>query len=298
MKIFFNFVTLLFFTQSIFAKINIVTTTETLADIVKTVGGDKVTVISLSRGTQDPHFVEPRPSMVVSVKNADLLVCVGMDLDIWVESLINASRNEKVMFGKQCYCDVSVGIKKLDVPEGKIDGRVGHVHPQGNPHYWLDPVNIKIVAETIYDKLSELSPENKNYFTTNVVELCNKIDTKLIEWKEKLNSLDNKNIITYHKSWTYFAERFGLNIVTELEPKPGIPPSAKHLSKVIKSIRENNVAIILKENFYPDKPAMFVSKKTGAKIVNVPNSVGGTKDVKDYFLLIDVIVNELVTSKK
>lgn len=274
--------------------INVVTTTADLASILKAVGKEKVEVVSLSKGSQDPHFIEVRPSQVVKLKDADLLVLVGMDLDIWVEALIDASRNSKIKHGKLGYLDCSVDIEKLDVPLGKIDASMGHLHIYGNPHYWLDPLNAKIIAYNIAERLCEISPQNETYFKQNLAEFNQKIDAKMIEWKEKLKPFKGQKIAIYHRSWLYFANRFGLVVACELEPKPGIPPSFRHLKEVIDIIKKEKIKVILMEVFYDEKPARFVAEQTGANVVIVPNSVGGTKEARDYFSLIDTIVDELV----
>ncbi len=293
--------TLLFFglTCSLRAEeIKIVTTTSDLASITKEIGKDKIKVTSLSTGTQDPHFIEVRPSMVMKLKNADLLILVGMDLDIWVQSLIDASRNPKISYAQLGYLDASVDIEKLDVPPGKVDASMGHLHIYGNPHYWLDPENAKIIASNICERLSKISHENSHYFRDNLTEFNGKIDKKISEWKEKLAPFRGQKIAVYHRSWVYFVNRFDLVIGCELEPKPGIPPSPGHLKKVIDIIKQENIKVILMEVFYNEKPARFVSKATGAKVVAVPNSVGGVKEAQDYLSLIDTIVDGLIEALK
>lgn len=278
--------------------VKVVTTTADLASITKEIGKEKVEVTSLSNGTQDPHFIEARPSMVVKLKNADLLILIGMDLDVWVQSLIDASRNPKIRYGQSGYLDVSVGIEKLEVPVGKVDASMGHLHIYGNPHYWLDPKNAKIIASNIAERLSKISSANSSYFEENLNKFNKKIDEKMIEWEKKLTPFRNRKIAIYHRSWSYFAKRFGLSVACELEPKPGIPPSPKHLKEVVKIIKKKDVRVILMEVFYDEKPAKFVSQQTGAKVVVVPNSVGGTREVTDYFSLIDTIVNKLSEALK
>jgi len=273
--------------------IKIVTTTSDLASIAKEIGKDRIQVNSLSKGTQDPHFIEVRPSMVMKLKDVDLLILIGMDLDIWVQALIDASRNPKISYGRLGYLDASMGIEKLDVLLGKVNASMGHVHPYGNPHYWLDPLNAKIIAGNIAERLSQLSPQNASFFNNNLIKFNKKIDEKMIEWKAKLAPFKGQKIAIYHRSWSYFANRFGLEVACELEPKPGIPPSPGHLKEVIHTIKQQNIKVILMEVFYDEKPARFVAEQTGAKVGIVPNSVGGTKEAKDYFDLIDTIVDKL-----
>jgi len=288
---------MLFFLPCSYAqeKINILTTTSDLKSIAEFIGGDKVKVDSLARGCQDPHFVEAKPSFMIKAKNADLFIRVGLELEIGYEELIiDGSRNPKIRIGQPGHLDASEGVLLLEVPSAvKIDRSMGDVHPMGNPHYWLDPLNAKIIASNIANRLGEISPQNKDYFRENLAEFNRKIDKKMIEWQEKLNPFKGQEIAIYHRSWPYFVNRFGLGIACELEPKPGIPPSPGHLKEVINIIKQKNIKVVLMEVFYDEKPARFVSEQTGVKVVIVPNSVGGTKEAQDYFSLMDTIVDKL-----
>lgn len=275
--------------------INVLTTTEDLKSITEAIGGDKVKVDSLAKGYQDPHFVDAKPSFMMKAKNADLFIVIGLELEIGYEELIiNGSRNMKIRIGQPGYLDVSEGVGLLEVPTTtKVDRSMGDVHPMGNPHYWLDPENIKIVAYNIANRLSELSPNNAQYFQENLASFDKKIDEKMVEWNKKMEPFKGRKIAIYHRSWPYFVDRFGLAVACELEPKPGIPPSPAHLKEVIDVIKRDKVNVILMEVFYDEKPAQFVANQTGAKVVIVPNSVGGTKEANDYFGLIDTIINKL-----
>lgn len=275
--------------------INILTTTEDLRSIAQAVGGDRVKVESLAKGYQDPHFVDAKPSFMMKAKNADLFIVVGLELEIGYEELIiNGSRNKRIRIDQPGYLDVSEGVGLLEVPTTtKVDRSMGDVHPMGNPHYWLDPENVKIVARNIANRLSELSPDNAVYFQENLASFDKKMDEKMIEWKKKMAPFKGMPIAIYHRSWPYFVDRFGLVVACELEPKPGIPPSPAHLKEVMDIMKRDKVGVILMEVFYDEKPAQFVANQTGAKVIIVPNSVGGTKEAKDYFGLIDTIVNKL-----
>lgn len=276
-------------------KINVLTTTSDLKSIAEFIGGDKVKVDSISKGYQDPHFVEAKPSFMIKAKKADLFIRVGLELEIGYEELIiNGSRNQKIRIGQLGHLDASEGASLLEVPTTtKIDRSMGDVHPMGNPHYWLDPLNVKVIASNIANRLSEISPKDALYFKKNLSEFNKKIDEKLIEWRGRLAPFKGENIAIYHRSWPYFVNRFGLVASCELEPKPGIPPSPGHLKEVIDRINEENIKVILMEVFYDEKPAKFVAEQTGTKVVIVPNSVGGTKEAKDYFSLMDIIVERL-----
>ena len=276
-------------------KIQILTTTTDLKSIVEFIGGDKVKVDSICKGYQDPHFVEAMPSFMIKAKKADLFIRVGLELEIGYEELIiNGSRNKKIRIGQLGHLDASEGVSLLEVPTTtKIDRSMGDVHPMGNPHYWLDPLNVKVIASNIANRLSEISPEDALYFKKNLSEFNKKMDEKLIEWRKRLVPFKGENIAVYHRSWPYFVNRFGLVASCELEPKPGIPPSSGHLKEVIDKITKEDIKVILMEVFYDEKPAKFVAEQSGAKVVVVPNSVGGTKEAKDYFSLMDIIVKRL-----
>ena len=275
--------------------IRVLTTTEDLKSIAETIGGDKIKVDSLARGYQDPHFVDAKPSFMIKAKNADLFIRIGLELEIGYEDpIIDGSRNQKIRIGAPGHLDASEGVSLLEVPTTtKIDRSMGDVHPMGNPHYWLDPENAGIMARNIAGRLSELSPEDAGYFQENLEAFDKKIDEKMDEWNKKMAPFKGNKIAAYHRSWPYFADRFGLVVAYELEPKPGIPPSPGHLKEVIDGIKRDNVKIILMEVFYDEKPARFVASRTGAGVVVVPNSVGGTKDAKDYISLIDTIVDKV-----
>jgi ABC-type Zn uptake system ZnuABC Zn-binding protein ZnuA len=293
MKKFFLFIALVFASSFLNAKINIVTASMDLKSIAEFVGGDKVSVESISDGAQDLHFVEPRPSMVMKIKRADMVVKIGLDLDMWMDSLIAASRNKKVMHGEIGFVDCSNGLERLEIPQGKIDGSMGDIHLYGNPHYWLDPLNGKVIAKNIIEGLIRISPENSDYFKKNYEEFCKKIDEKMKIWQSKMGKLSGDKIITYHRSWSYFVKRFNITVPIEIEPKPGIPPNPNHILKIIDLIKKENIKIILVDNFYPLKSVKKIASDTGVKVVVVPSNVGGEKDVKDYFELFDYIISKL-----
>jgi ABC-type Zn uptake system ZnuABC Zn-binding protein ZnuA len=276
-------------------KLQVLTSTADLKSIAEFIGADKVEVASIAVGYQDPHFVEAKPSYMLKARNAELFIKIGMDLELgWENLILEGARNSKILVGTIGHLDASSGIEKLDVPLGSVDRSMGDIHPMGNPHYWLDPLNAKIIAENIAVRLSLILPQAESYFRQNLLEFNKKIDRKMIEWKAKLGPFKGQSIAIYHRSWTYFTNRFGLNVACSLEPKPGIPPSPGHLKQVIEIIKQKGIKAILMEVFYDEKPARFVAGQTGAKVVIVPNSVGGTKEAQDYFSLIDTIVERLV----
>lgn len=295
----FLFVLAIVLSSTVFAhaenKLQVLTTTSDLKSITEFIGGDKVEVDSLAKGYQDPHFVEAKPSFMMKAKKADLFIRIGLELEIGYEELIiDGSRNPRIRIGQLGHLDASEGALLLEVPTTtKIDRSMGDVHPMGNPHYWLDPLNAKIIAANIANRLSTISPGNSAYFKNNLGDFNKKIDEKMAGWEAKLAPFAGSKIAIYHRSWPYFTHRFGLNIACELEPKPGIPPSPGHLKEVIDTMKQEDIRVILMEVFYDEKPARFVAEQTGAKAVIVPNSIGGTKEAGDYFSLIDTVVNKL-----
>jgi zinc/manganese transport system substrate-binding protein len=280
-------------------KLNIVTTTTNLASIAKTIGGEHVNVSSISTGKEDPHFIEAKPSYMLKAKDADLWIRNGLELEIGYEELIiEGSRNQRIRIGSPGHLDASEGITPLEVPILKIDRSMGDVHPLGNPHYWLDPENGKIIAQNICRRLKQLDPEHADDYDRNLASFERKIDNAMAGWSAKLKPFEHTKIITYHRSWSYFARRFDLEVAAELEPKPGIPPSPGHLKDVIETVKENNIKVCLIEPFYNEKPANFISQNTGVKVVVVPASVNGTKEAQDYIGLIDTIVEKLSEALK
>jgi ABC-type Zn uptake system ZnuABC Zn-binding protein ZnuA len=231
---------------------------------------------------------------MLKAKKADVFISNGLELEAsWESSIIEGSRNPKIKVGADGYLDASKGIHPLEIPQ-VVDRSMGDIHPLGNPHYLLDPMNAKIVAHNVAERLSKISPTQAEHFQKNLAEFNQRIDRKLAEWKSKVTAYNGEKIITYHKTWNYFASRFGLKIAGQLEPKPGIPPSASHLEEVIQIIKDNGVKVILQENFYNDDAARFVAERTGVHIIKAPISVGGAKEASDYFSLLDTIV-EMIT---
>ena len=291
MKKYFVLIIGLIFSFNSFAEIKVVTTTTVIADIVKNVGGDKVSVDYLCRSDQDPHFLEVLPSYMLKLRNADLVIKIGLDLEKWLPQLIDGSRNDKLKL-----IDLSTNIVKKEVPTTKVDASQGDVHPYGNPHYWLDPENAKIMADEIYNALVGESLQDADYFKKNLDNFKTSIDAKLKEWSVKISSVKQKNIITFHKSWIYFTDRFDLREVGNVEPKPGIPPTPSHDAELTQLIKTGKIKIILMENYYSDSAPNHIAEITGVKVIKVPNAVYGMEDIKSYISLIDYIVNQILSN--
>ncbi len=279
-------------------KIKVVTTTSDLKSITELIGRDKVDVTSIATGYQNPHFVDPKPSYIIKLSGADMFVTVGLDLEIgWSPQLLTSSRNSKIQKGSNGYVDASVGVPLQQVPSVVNRGE-GDIHIYGNPHYWLDPVNGKIIARNICDGLEKVSPENKAFFEENLNAFNAKIDLKLTEWLQKMSPYKGSKIIAYHNEWVYFEQRFGLVIVDFMEPKPGIPPTPTQLVKIISEVKSNKIKVIISSPYFTTSSSDVVSQQTGAKTVVLATSVGAFDSIKDYFDLFDYDIVKLIAGLK
>ncbi len=282
-------------------KIRVVTSLPDLADIAKQIGGDKVDVFAIAKGYQDPHFVDAKPSYMIKLKKADLFVQVGLDLEIgWVPPLLEGARNKKILWGGDGFVDASKSMDLLQVPRGdpsKLRAK-GDIHIFGNPHYWLDPLNGKIIAQNIFEGLIKIAPENEIYFKQNLEAFIRKINDAHQHWQALMAPYRGTEIYAYHNSWPYFEQRFGFKIAGFIEPKPGISPSPKYIAKVINEMKNKNIRIIIIEPYYPPKSAELVAKNTGAVLVELAPEVGGQPGVDDYFKLFDTNINKLIEAFK
>ncbi|MFQ5647378.1 MAG: metal ABC transporter substrate-binding protein [bacterium] len=278
-------------------RIKVVTTTLELADFVKQVGGDKVKVQSLSFGKYDLHFFEPRPSHVMKVKKADILAILGMNADVWVKALIDASRNRNIRFGRKGYLDCSVGVKPVQVPTRRIQGDQGDVHPFGNPHYWYDRENVKTAIDNITRKLTEFSPKDQAYFQQNRDSYVKKVEAEFKRLKEMMAPFKGTYVVGYHRSWVYLANSFDLKVLGNMEPVPGVPPSPAHVARLIKKMRKEKVRILLIEPYYY-LSVDFVSQNTGAKVLRVANYTGGIKGIDKYLDNLNDIITRMVKTLK
>ncbi len=272
------------------AAIEIVAATPELADLARQVGGDRVSVYSIAKPNQDYHMIEPRPSDVSRIARAEMVVRIGMDLDLWLDALINAAGNPRVRKGAPGYVDASVGIKKLEVPKEQITGASGDIHVYGNPHYFYDPENGKIIAQNILKGLIRVSPGGKSYFESNYERFARDIGRRIDEWQKELAPYRGKRVVTYHQSAIYFLRRFGLKDFGTLEVKPGIPPSASHVSDLIRRMKAEHVTAMAIESIYPKRFPDLIKRETGANYVVVPYSVGSL-GIKSYVDLIDMWVS-------
>ena len=274
----------------------VVTTTEDLASLVREVGGDKVSVEAIARGYQDPHFVEPKPSFILKLHDADLLVVIGRELEIgWLPPLLTQSRNAKIQPGSPGYLDASTGVRILEIPTGQITRAMGDVHPSGNPHYWLDPDNGRIIAKSIAAALSRISPADKAYFDQRYADFDRRLAEAQKRWSATMAPYKGTKVVTYHRSWPNFTERFGLDVIGYVEPKPGIPPSPAHTIDLIGEMKRQQVKLILVEPYFDLKTPESIAREVGGKVLVLTPSVGGVKEAGSYIALFDYNVN-LVTS--
>lgn len=275
------------------AKVVVVTTTQDPAAITRAIGGERVDVLALAKGYQDPHYLDPKPSYMLKLHRADLVEVIGLDLEIgYMGPLLTGARNPKIMPGQTGYLDLSTVVKPLEVVS-QADRSQGDVHPLGNPHYWLDPENGRLMAREIAARLTRLDPEGKDLYEKNLAAFEKTLDAKEQVWAKRMAPLAGQPVITYHRSWSYFAARYRLNVVGYVEPKPGIPPTPVHTLEVIKLARAKQIKLLLMENFYDDRVPKLIADKSGCAVAVVPNSVGGADGVDTYFDLLDRITGTI-----
>ena len=279
------------------AQLKVVTSTTDLYDIAKEVGGNKITATHIGEGYQDPHFIEAKPSFVLQLRNADVWAFVGLDLEIgWMPLLLQGARNPKLDPGKPGYVDASRVISVLDIGRGNIDRSQGDVHPLGNPHYWLDPENGRRIAKLFQETFTTLDPKNASVYDANAKAFTQRLDAAERTWQADLAKIKGQPVVAWHTSWRYFAEYTGMNIVGFMEPKPGVPPSPSHLAGLIQTMKQSGAKVIIMEPFYDKKTADFVAGKTGAKVLVMPPSVGGTKGLDDYIQLMGSDIHQLAAA--
>ena len=282
------------------SKLNVVTSTEDLASITREVGGDKVAVIALAKGYQDPHFVDPKPSFILAMNRADLYVAVGRELEIgWLPPLVASSRNARIQPGARGYLDASLNVHILEIPTGQLTRAMGDVHPLGNPHYWLEPGNGRLIAQTVRNKLGEISPADRVYFAQRFDDFDRRLAAAEKRWDAVMAPYKGVKLVTYHRSWPNFMERFGLEVVGYVEPKPGIPPSPSHTIELIGEMKRQGVKLIAVEPYFSLKtPQAITNQLAGGRVLVLAPSVGGVKDVTDYIQLFEYNVNLLVGALK
>ena len=277
-------------------KVRVVTTLPVFAELVKAIGGDLVEVTAVATPLQDPHFVDAKPSYILAASRADLFVVAGMDLEVgWEPLLREGSRNAAIQIGGPGYVDASAHVQKLGVPTGRLDRSRGDVHPYGNPHYWLDPLNAVPLTADIALALTRVDPRNAGTYNDRRRAFLATLERRMADWRGRMAPLDGTPVVSYHESWEYFARRFGLEIVGTLEPKPGIPPSPSHLAQLMDRMRARDVKLILQEPYYEDDNPALVARETGARIVELPNQ---PQPGQDYFAFVDALVDRVTAAAR
>jgi zinc/manganese transport system substrate-binding protein len=293
-----GFVAASVFATTAHAKVEVVTTVPDLAALTREVGGDKVSITSLSLPTQDPHFVDAKPSLVLKLNKADLLVAVGLDLEIgWLPVLQNGARNPKVGTGAAGYLECASAVKVLERPDHPVDRSMGDIHPGGNPHYLFDPRNAASCAQAIATKLSVLDPGNAKTYAANAKAFVEKLDKARGGWEKRMQPYKGKSVITFHRSWIYLVQWLQLTSIGELEPKPGIPPTSRHVAALLQLGMSRGVKCVMQEAFYPDKTGHLVAKKLGGTVVLLPSGTDVAAG-ETYITHMDHVIGALETCLK
>lgn len=276
------------FSGSLFAadKLNAVATTTTLASIAEEVAQDKIRFQAIASPKQNIHHYAPTPKDVLRVKRADVFIHEGLDLEAWRQPLLEAAGNPRFLGDGKYSIDVSRGISLLEIPT-TLSRAEGDIHVFGNPHYIGDPENAKIIASNIAEGLANMDPENSDFYRKNSASFNERLDKKIKDWEARMAGFQGVPIVTYHRSWSYFVKRFGLSVIGEVEPQPGIPPTAKHLAVLIQQIKDKNTKVILKEYFEEHRTPKKIAEETGIRVVNLSQAVGVPENAKDYLSLMD-----------
>jgi len=273
------------------AKLNVVASTTDLASIAKLVGGDAVEVSSIAGGMSDPHFVEVLPGYMIRVKKARVYLKVGLDLDRWAQPIIDGSRN-----GNLLVVDCSSGITPLNAPAGKVDASMGDVHPRGNPHYWLDPDNGAIIASTLAEAFTRADPAHADGYAAGLAAFRTRLAEKKSAWATQAAPLRGALIVTYHDTWPYLCRAFGIQVAGFVEPLPGIEPTPSHTAGLIEQMKASRIRVIGVEPYFSRRTPDSIARATGARVIDLPPSVGGDPAAGDWFALFDVLITRLVSA--
>ena len=273
------------------APVTVVTSLPDFAVIAQAIGGDQVEVDSIVKGNRDVHSVELLPSLMLKVRRADIYVKVGLDLDLWSRQLIDGSRNARLDV-----VDASARIEVLQVPTFKVDASHGDLHVYGNPHYWLDPANVRPIGEAILEGLARVAPQHAAAFRANLDSYVARIDEAGAGWQQRLAPFGGAQLVSFHNSWPYFEKRFGIRVVEFLEPKPGVPPTPTHVAALQELLASGQVKAILMESYFDDRVPAMLSRTTGVPLVKVPILVGAAPGVDDQLALFDTITRELAAA--
>ena len=280
------------------SKLNVVTTTPDLGALAREIGGDRVEVKSLAKSTEDPHFVDAKPSHIVTLNKADVLVEGGAELEQgWMPPLLDNARNSKIAVGAPGRVTASNGIKMMEIP-ATLDRSRGDVHALGNPHFLIDPKNAKIVAANIAQHLSQVDPAGAATYAANLKKFNETVDARTAEWDKTMAGFKGAKIVTYHNDFIYFADRFGLKVIGTLEPKPGIAPSPAHIAEVIGTMKSNNAHVLLVQPYQNRKTAETVARQTGGTVLDVSQQPGALKNTDTYVAMMDNLITTVANGLK
>ncbi|MFQ5654182.1 MAG: metal ABC transporter substrate-binding protein [Planctomycetota bacterium] len=310
-------------------RLKVITTLEILRELAQAVGGDRVEAVALADPGQDPHYVQPRPTLMKRCREADLFIEVGLELELWAQRVIDGAGNPRIQVGQPGRVIASRGIRTIGLP-ARVTRAEGDIHPSGNPHLWLDPLNIPRLAANIAAGLAAVDPGHADRYRARLAGLEGKLATwlfglelvkrvgarKLLRdarrgrlesylqrngieemlggWLRRAAPLRARPLVTYHRNWGYLARRLGMEVVMEIEEKPGIPPSAKHRDLVIRTIRERAIPAILMASHHDGGAGRFIGRKSGARLIVAPMQPGGEEGVRDYFELMETLIDRLL----
>jgi zinc/manganese transport system substrate-binding protein len=281
------------------AAVQVVATIPDAASLVETIGGDRVRAVSIVKGRQDPHYVEPKPSYMRLMNQADLLVYVGLQLEIgWLPPLIRGARNPRIAPGGPGTINLSEGIDVLEIPHGEVDRAQGDIHPEGNPHYWLNPNNGLVMASNIASRLTLVDPDNAEFYRINLDRFSGELKSRIADWERRLDRYKGTDVITYHKQWEYLTEWLGMRIVNQIEDRPGIPPAPLHLAELIRQLETGRISFIISSEYINLSTARNLEKRTGIPLVTLPASVSCCPEITDYIGLFERIASILESIKE
>ncbi|MBM3566195.1 MAG: zinc ABC transporter substrate-binding protein [Alphaproteobacteria bacterium] len=279
------------------AKIKVVATTTDLAAIAAEIGEDRIDVTALAPAGGDPHHIEAKPSMIRKVHDANLLLAVGAELEIgWLPAILESARNPRVLPGRPGYLDLSESVVILEKPSGPVNRAMGDVHAGGNPHYWLDPENGMRMAYAIAIRLAEIDPVNASRYRQASLAFEQGLERKIADWRARLGWLRGKPAISYHRSFSYLAAAFGFHMAGEVEPLPGISPTASHIEQLAKRINEEKIGLLIMEGYFERRSARYLAERTGIRITILPHSVGSRAGIVSYSDLFETIVADLAAT--
>jgi len=274
-----------------FADLKVATSLTDLASVAQFVGGKHVTAQSLCRGFEDPHFVPAKPSLMKSIQHADVFVSTGLELDGgWLPLVLPGSRNPKIQPGAKGFVDAFQGVQVLEKPSGTVSRAEGDIHPLGNPHYYLDPKALEVVADHLARVFSELDAANAAEYQANAKAFDQQMETSLAKWEQEMAPYKGVPVVPYHKNFIYFANRFGIALFSTVEPKPGIPPSPKYISDLSESMKKAGVKVVIYQPYYNADASRQVAQRAGGVAIEVPTEAGGVPNTDDVFAKFDVLV--------